>query len=120
MARIIVFLVAFMFILSPAYAGWLNNVVKDAAERIGGKAVNEGRTKLTTVPRAKKIPINPEMNVMNLCPCRAQIMKGRGSRRGAQAPMKALTSYPRKMFTASMILSQAIKRYSSMILVIRT
>ncbi len=54
MVRTIFFFVAFMLIQSPVYAGWLDNVVKDAAERIGGKTVNEGADKAYDSATGKK------------------------------------------------------------------
>jgi OOP family OmpA-OmpF porin len=45
MIRVITVLLASLLILSPAYAGWLSDAVKGAAERIGGNAVNEGADK---------------------------------------------------------------------------
>lgn len=45
MKTLLTFLAASLLILSPAYAGWLGNVVKGAAESVGEKAVNDGMNK---------------------------------------------------------------------------
>jgi OOP family OmpA-OmpF porin len=54
MTRVITFLVASMLILSPAYAGWLSDAVKGAAEHIGGKAVDQGADKAYDSATEKK------------------------------------------------------------------
>jgi OOP family OmpA-OmpF porin len=42
MLRVIIFLIAAMLSLSSAYAGWLDDAVRGAAERMGGKAIDQG------------------------------------------------------------------------------
>jgi outer membrane protein OmpA-like peptidoglycan-associated protein len=54
MMRVMIFLLASMLILSPAYAGWLGDVIKSTGERIGGRAIDEGANKAYDNATGKK------------------------------------------------------------------
>ncbi len=59
MRVVLVLFVVSLLMLSPAYAGWLDNAIKGAAESIGGKAVNEGADKAYDSATGKKTAKQP-------------------------------------------------------------